>query len=244
MVFGQKPEYEFYSDYRTFMSSLWMADTSITPEEILARYTSKLKREEVADEEIARRVRLLKTDRAKLESDRWDRYYKDSNNSKHFNQDPNEFLMAFVAGRRPGAVLDYSMGTGRNALYLAKIGWEAYGFDHSAVAVAEAQARARELGLTLHTAAVPDSEYDFGKERFDLILFSWAMPLIDVKKIIDSLKPGGTVLMECGADYVGRNGMLKMFDGLRIERYEIVRGISDWYDRRETEILRMVARKQ
>ena len=70
------------------------------------------------------------------------------------------------------------------------------------------------------------------------------MPLIDVKKVIGSLKPGGIVLMECGADYVGRNGMLKTFDGLRIERYEIVRGVSDWYDRRETEILRMVARKQ
>ena len=65
-----------------------------------------------------------------------------------------------------------------------------------------------------------------------------------MKKVIDSLKPGGIVLMECGADYVGRNGMLKMFDGLLIERYEIVKAVSDWYDRRETEIIRMVARKQ
>ena len=50
--------------------------------------------------------------------------------------------------------------------------------------------------------------------------------------------------MECAVDYVGRNGMLKKFDDLRIERYEILRAVADWYDRRETEILRMVARKQ
>ena len=136
------------------------------------------------------------------------------------------------------------MGSGRNALYLAKLGWDVYGFDQSEVAVAAAQKRALELGLKLHTAAVSDSEYDFGKERFDLILFSWAMPLIDVRRVVDSLKPGGFVVMECAVDYVGRNGMLKKFDDLRIERYEIVRGVADWYDRREIDILRLVARRQ
>jgi SAM-dependent methyltransferase len=152
--------------------------------------------------------------------------------------------MAFVAEKRPGVALDYAMGTGRNALYLAKLGWDVYGFDQSDVAVAMAQKRALELGLKLHTAAVPDSQYDFGKERFDLIVFSWAMPLIDAKKVVDSLKPGGYVVMECAVDYVGRNGMLKKFDDLRIERYEIVRAVADWYGRREIEVLHLVARKQ
>ena len=39
--------------------------------------------------------------------------------------------------------------------------------------------------------------------------------------------------MECAADYVGRNGMLKMFDALQITRYEIVRTKADWYNRIE-----------
>lgn len=110
--------------------------------------------------------------------------------------------------------------------------------------MASTQKRASELGLKLHTAAVPDSEYDFRKGRFDLILFSWAMPLIDVQRIVDSLKPGGHVIMECAVDYVGRYGMLKKFDDLRIERYEIVRGVADWDDRREIDILHLVARKE
>jgi hypothetical protein len=50
--------------------------------------------------------------------------------------------------------------------------------------VALAHKRAKELGLSLDLSAVRDSEYEFGKERFDLILFSWSMPLIPVEKVI------------------------------------------------------------
>ena len=70
------------------------------------------------------------------------------------------------------------------------------------------------------------------------------MPLAPVQKVVDSLKPGGIVVMECGADFVsGRNEMLHMFDPLQIVRYEIVRAKSDFYDRRETDVLRLVAKK-
>jgi hypothetical protein len=39
-----------------------------------------------------------------------------------------------------------------------------------------------------------------------------------------------------------RNGMLHRFDDLLIERYEMVRAVSDFSDRRETEIYRLIAR--
>jgi SAM-dependent methyltransferase len=226
------------------MSGLWTKNPSITPSEIHAAYSAKLKADGVPGSEITRRLKQLATESAQLEADRWDRFYLDPNHDKEYNREPNSFLVTFVSERRPGVALDYAMGSGRNALYLAKLGWEVYGFDESSVAVATAQKRALELGLTLHTAAVPDSEYHFGKGRFDLILFSWSMPLIDVKRIIESLKPGGYVVMECAVDYVGRNGMLKKFDDLRIEPYEIVRGVADWYDRREIDLVHLIARKE
>jgi len=69
------------------------------------------------------------------------------------------------------------------------------------------------------------------------------MPLIDVHRVIDALKPGGIIIMEFGPGFVGRNGMLRLFDGLAIERYEVIRGISDFSDRRETEIFHLIARK-
>ena len=244
-AFGQKPEYDFYPEFRNSFTPKLRAENpslSLTNEGIVERYAVELKSEGVTESEITRRTRLILTERNVLEADYWNRYYLDSNSN--FNKAPNGFLKQMVEGERPGVALDYGMGEGRNAIYLASLGWQVWGFDPADAGVALAQKRARELGLTLHTAAVRDSEYDFGKERFDLVLFSWTMPLVPVQKVVDSLKPGGIVVMECGADFVGgRNEMLHMFDLLQIVRYEIVRAKSDFYDRRETDVLRLVARK-
>ena len=245
LAFGQKPEYAFYPEFRNTFTPKVRAENpslSLTSEAIADRYAAKLRTEGVTETEITRRTKLILTERNLLEADYWNRYYLDSNSN--FNRAPNGFLKQMVEGQRPGVALDYGMGEGRNAIYLATLGWQVWGFDPADAGVALAQKRAKELGLTLHTAAVRDSEYDFGKERFDLVLFSWTMPLVPVQKVVDSLKPGGIVVMECGADFVsGRNEILHMFDPLQIVRYEIVRAKSDFYDRRETDVLRLVARK-
>ena len=242
LLFAQKPEYDFFPEFRnTFTPKQYAENPSVTNEEIVEKYTAKLKSEGIAENEIARRTRLIQTKRPVLENDYWNRYYIDSQSD--FNRRPNRFLMEIVEGRPPGVALDYGMGSGRNAIYLAQLGWQVWGFDPADAAVALAQKRAKELGLTLNRAAVRDSEYEFGNERFDLILFSWSMPLIPVQRVVDSLKPGGIVVMEVAVDFVGRNEMLKMFDALLIVRYEVVRGKADFYHRQEWDLLRMVARK-
>ena len=139
LVFGQNPEYEFYAGYRDFMSALWMKNPSITATQVHEAYAAKLREDGVAETEIQRRLRLLATKGPQLEADRWDRFYGDAKHNGEYNQSPNAFLMAFIADKRPGTALDYAMGTGRNALYLAKLGWDVYGFDQSRVAVAAAQ---------------------------------------------------------------------------------------------------------
>ena len=242
LVFCQKPEYDFYPEFRNnFVPELRKEMPAVTNEEIFNRYETKLRGDGVAASEIARRIELIRSHRELLESDYWNRFY--TGGKANFNRAPNRFLTQVVEALPPGTALDYAMGEGRNALYLAKLGWQVWGFDAADEAVAIAQRRAKELGLTLHAAAVRDTEYEFGRERFDLILFSWSMPLVPVQKVVDALKPGGIVVMECGADFVGRNGMLKMFDALRIERYEVVRDTADFYDRRQTDIIRLIARK-
>jgi hypothetical protein len=244
-VTAQRPEYDFYPEFRNNFTPELRAENpslSLTQEQIVERYATKLKKEGVVETEITRRTRLLLTERSALEADYWNRYYLDS--KSNFNRAPNDFLKQIAAGLRPGVALDYGMGEGRNAIYLASLGWEVRGFDPANAGVGLAQQHAKELGLTLHTAAVRDTDYDFGKGRFDLILFSWTMPLVPVQTVVDSLKPGGIVVMECGADFVsGRNEMLHIFDPLKIVHYEIVRAKSDFYDRRETDVLRLVAQK-
>lgn len=239
---AQKPEYDFYIQFRNVFGPKVRAENpSVTKDEIIQKYAAKLKADGIGESEIDRRVNLLRTKRHLLEADRWNRFY--SNPQAEFNRAPNAFLMDIVEGRTPGVALDYGMGEGRNSIYLAQLGWDVWGFDLSDAAVELAQKRARNLGLTLHAEAVRDADFEFGKERFDLIVFSWSMPLIPVERIIDSLKPAGMVVMETAVDFVGRNGMLKMFDALKIVRYEIVQAKADFYGRREWDVLRMVAEK-
>lgn len=242
LAFGENPDCDFYRDFRNnFGPKVRAENPSITNEEILTRYAAKLQSEGVPDSEIARRTRRIRTERDDLERAYWNCFYTDP--KSNFNRAPNGFLMQTVKGRPPGVALDYGMGEGRNAIYLAELGWQVWGFDPADAAVALAEKRAKELGLNLHTAAVRDSEYEFGKGRFDLVLFSWTMPLVPVQRVVDSLRPGGIVVMEVATDFVGRNGMLKMFDALQIVFYEIVRAKADFYGRREWDILHMVARK-
>lgn len=244
-AFAQKSEYEFYYEYRTVFSEQVQEKNhwSLTNEQVFEKYADKLRSEGVTEPEIARRLRLLRTEHAALEADFYSRYYLDTN--ANFSHAPNRFLMETVKGRQPGVALDYGMGQGRNSIYLAGIGWQVWGFDPAEGGVAIAQKQAKDLGLTLHTAAVRDSDYDFGKERFDLILFSWTMPLVPIQKVVDALKPGGIVVMECGTDFLpSRNAMLHLFDPLEIEHYEIVRDKSDWEGRRVVDIIRLVAKKK
>jgi len=243
LVFSQEPKYDFYREFRNnFRPKVRAENPAVTNEQILEQYAAKLRAEHVAEGEIVRRLKLIRTERNALEADYWNRFY--INSESNFNRAPNGFLEEVAQGLKPGAALDYGMGEGRNALYLAKLGWQVWGFDPADAAVALAQKRAKELGLTLQVKAVRDSDYEFGKERFDLVLFSWTMPLVPVQKVVDAIKPGGIVVMECAADFVGRNEMLKLFDALRIVRYEIVRAKADFYDRRETDVLRLIARKE
>lgn len=241
LLWAQKPEYDFYPEFRnSFVPRIRAERPGISEDEILKRYAASLK--DVPKQERERRLALLRSSRPALEIDYWNRFY--ANPESKFNRAPNQFLVEVVKDLKPGAALDYGMGEGRNALFLARAGWQVWGFDPADAAIATAEKRAKEAGLTVNAKAVRDSEYDFGKERFDLILFSWTMPLVPVERVIDALKPGGVVVMECERDFVGRNGMLKMFDDLRILRYEIVRATADFYDRRESDVLRMVAKKE
>ncbi len=226
-LWAQRAEYDFYKEGR-----------DKKPE----AYADELRQAGTLEKEISRRLDLLRNHRTDLEADRWNRFY--GNSASKYNREPNAFLTQVVEGIKPGVALDYAMGEGRNSLYLAKLGWTVYGFDISNTGVTIAKRHASELGLKIDAQVSSDASYDFGKDRFDLILFSWSMPLVDVRKVINALKPGGIVVMEFGPGFTGRNGMLQLFDELVIERYSLTHAVSDFSGRLETDIFRLIARKE
>jgi SAM-dependent methyltransferase len=63
--------------------------------------------------------------------------------------EPNQFVRARLAGAEPGRAVDLACGSGRNALWLARRGWQVSAVDISAVALTHGTARARELGVAI-----------------------------------------------------------------------------------------------
>jgi 2-polyprenyl-3-methyl-5-hydroxy-6-metoxy-1,4-benzoquinol methylase len=71
---------------------------------------------------------------------------------------------------KPGTALDVGMGQGRNSIWLAQHGWEVTGFDLSDVGVKLARERAEKLGVKLNAVVQSAEEFDFGKNRWDMIV--------------------------------------------------------------------------
>ncbi len=111
--------------------------------------------------------------------------------------EPAEFLVENVALLPPGRVLDVAMGNGRNAVYLAKMGFDVGEVDISPEAVGRALDAAREAGVTIR-AAVADLEKDFHIEAgaYDVIICFNYLQRSLMTQIKDGLRRQGVVIYE------------------------------------------------
>lgn len=74
-----------------------------------------------------------------MDAKAWDERYADS--ELVWGLEPNRFVRAQCERLPVGRAIDLACGEGRNALWLARMGWKALGVDYSAVAIE----RARQL---------------------------------------------------------------------------------------------------
>ena len=63
--------------------------------------------------------------------------------------EPRPGLEMLVKGRAPGRALDLGCGTGANAIYLARQGWDVVGVDFVADAIETAKSQALSAGVTV-----------------------------------------------------------------------------------------------
>ena len=199
------------------------ANASLKWLDALAEYRVKLRRDGLSDEAVKTTLQLVM---AYDEGDLYDKIYGDE---PRFNTKPNSFLVEAVAGLEPGKVLDVGIGMGRNAIYLAGLGWEVTGFDVSEVGLQKAREQAHARGLSVTAVHSADVDFPFGLEQWDLIVIVYALEKRSVHKVRDALRPGGYVLVvashrEPGGNPVAyeSNELLKIFEGFRIVRYEEV----------------------
>jgi 2-polyprenyl-3-methyl-5-hydroxy-6-metoxy-1,4-benzoquinol methylase len=166
-----------------------------------------------------------------------------------FNHEANA-LLASVAGKaKPGKALDVGMGQGRNALWLARHGWEVTGFDPAQVGVDQAKAVAAQEHLTLTALATDAEHFDFGENRWDLIVFAYAGGADEAAQVVKSLKSGGVVVIETflkgpSAPFgLEPQALAKAFAGLEIVQNESVTAKADW-GLRDDQLVRFVAKKR
>ena len=117
--------------------------------------------------------------------------------TKEISLKPSRFLVENIELLPNGRVLDVAMGHGRNAIYLAKLGFEVEGIDISQKAVENALEIAGTSGVKMN-AHVADLEDDFQIDDsvYDVIVcFNYLhRPLIpEIKK---GLRSGGMVVYE------------------------------------------------
>jgi SAM-dependent methyltransferase len=243
--------YERFREWAQTEANRQTAQAAGAPD-LLTRYREELRSRGVTASEIDRQIRVIQEQGQRLEIERWNRIL--TNPKPTFNTEPNAFLVQIAKSRKPGTALDVGMGQGRNAIYLAQQGWTVTGFDPADQAVAAARDRAQRLGAKLTTVVADDEHFDWGRDRWDLILLSYVGAREMAADVIDSLRPGGVVVIEAfhrdatktasigGGVVFDTNELLRLFENLRVIHYEDVAAVAD-FGSGMTRVVRLAAEK-
>lgn len=194
----------------------------------------------------------------------WDERY--AGDKLAYGEAPNSFLVS-MADRLPrgGSALDIGAGEGRNALYLASLGFDVLAIDQSVVGMEKASRLATQRGLKLRTRAVDLNDFDAEPGTFDLVSSIFVhLPAALRQRVHDGvkrwLKPGGLFLLEAyspeqleretggpkeAARLASLDELLSELEGLTIEHQaSLVRDVSEGeYHTGEAAVVQLVARK-
>ncbi|MCW5515406.1 class I SAM-dependent methyltransferase [Muriicola sp. Z0-33] len=116
-----------------------------------------------------------------------------------FNKEVNNLLKQTTAALPKGKALCVAMGQGRNAMYLARNGWDVTGFDLADEAVAYAVEQAKKEQIPLKTEITSFETFDYGENKWDLITWLYGGCLWTegiTSTIKTALKPGGLFVFE------------------------------------------------
>jgi SAM-dependent methyltransferase len=117
-----------------------------------------------------------------------------------WSAEPNRFVAEILTGWPAGRALDLACGEGRNAIWLAGLGWEVVGVDFSAVAIEKADGRARDAGVDVTWVRDDVLHYEPKPAAFDLVLIAYLqLPAPELDRVLANavvgLAPGGALLM-------------------------------------------------
>ncbi len=130
----------------------------------------------------------------------WDERYSEPGYT--YGTEPNDFLVSVTETITPGGrILCLAEGEGRNAVYLASLGYVVIGVDGSEVGLRKAQALAAERGVSITTIHADLGTFEIGPEQWDGIIACYChvpsatrIPLH--LSAVRGLKSGGVFVLE------------------------------------------------
>ena len=134
----------------------------------------------------------------------WDRDYSEAANAE---EAPDPLLVEVAERSRPGDALDLASGPGRNAIYLASLGWRVTAVDRSPVALGILRRRAAGLAVSALAADLENGAFAIEPARYDLICnFRYLYrPLFP--QIRQGVRPGGSFVAAIAlVDAAARSG--------------------------------------
>ncbi|MBS1542196.1 MAG: methyltransferase domain-containing protein [Bacteroidetes bacterium] len=177
-----------------------------------------------------------------------------------FNRNPNALLVQTEKGLKKGTALDIGMGQGRNSLFLAKQGWKVTGIDIADEAVHYALKQAKGNHVTIDARITPMEDFDFGTNRWDLIVHVYEGCLDGDNnkfgKIAEGLKPDGLLVFEFfhleagakmgrpdfGCTEANTKSIVETSHRFDVVSYKEEESIAD-YSLKPYKVIKMVARK-
>jgi 2-polyprenyl-3-methyl-5-hydroxy-6-metoxy-1,4-benzoquinol methylase len=235
---------QFLAWYRTFTDS-------VMPPQVMKAYAAKLAADGRPETEIREHMAAVQAYIRAMPPELLTVHFNNvyTAHKELFSQEPNALLVSAVRGVKPGATLDMAMGQGRNSVFLAMQGWAVTGYDLSDQGMAIARAAAGKAKVTIRTVQSSHQDFDFGKEQWDLIVMTYAFVDMNdpafLKRVCDSLRPGGRIVVEqinAGGGKGPANALFRSFQDLRVIRYEDVIDTAEW-SKAPMRIGRLVAEK-
>ena len=107
---------------------------------------------------------------------------------------PDPLLVANCETLAPGRALDLACGHGRNAIYLATLGWRVTAVDREEAAIRLLREHAAGLNIDARVCDLEDSSFAIEPFAFDLICDFLYLDRKLFPQIREGVKPGGTFI--------------------------------------------------
>ena len=129
----------------------------------------------------------------------WDERYKTDEYA--YGTEPNYFLRQEFPVLPKGRVLSIAEGEGRNAVFLAKQGYEVTAVDSSAVGLEKAKKLASESGVSIEVINTDLLNFNFGEDCWDGVISIFCPLPSKIREIVHrkveiGLRKGGVFLTE------------------------------------------------